>query len=178
MILRCTKKLLAVIGAELAEPAPAPAAEDWYGNLLWFDRRKCLLLTHQATLFTIFEPDISATGLRATGDLMTRLVQRELSSEGLPGVTFAVPGPEGVKLAKTADRGVLGCMNDMTNRCQFVIAESGGLARTDVAELNRSLRRNITSARGYVPPIELAAGRTGNSRSRLGRLRPGGPFSS
>ncbi len=55
MILRCTNKLLAVIGAPLADPAPAPDAEDWYANLLWSDRRKCLLLTHSGTLFTIFE---------------------------------------------------------------------------------------------------------------------------
>jgi Domain of unknown function (DUF6933) len=46
VILRCTNKLLAVIGAPLADPAPAPDAEDWYANLLWSDRRKCLLLTH------------------------------------------------------------------------------------------------------------------------------------
>jgi hypothetical protein len=47
--LRCTKKLLAVIKpGELA--AEAPDGEDWYANLLWFDGRKCLLLTHAATL--------------------------------------------------------------------------------------------------------------------------------
>lgn len=47
VILRCTSKLLAVIGpAIVAKPAPAPDGEDWYANLLWFDRRKCLLLTH------------------------------------------------------------------------------------------------------------------------------------
>jgi hypothetical protein len=45
VILRCTRKLLAVIRLPVADPAPAPDAEDWYANLLWFDRRKCLLLT-------------------------------------------------------------------------------------------------------------------------------------
>ena len=50
-------------------------------------------------------------------------------------------------------------MNDMAFRCEHVIADAGGLARTDLAELNRSLRRNINSARGYRPPIELAAKR-------------------
>ena len=45
MILRCTKKLLDVIGArQLADRAPD--GEDWYANLRWFDGRKCLLLTH------------------------------------------------------------------------------------------------------------------------------------
>ncbi len=69
VILRCTKKLLAVLGAgHAAEPGPAPDSADWYANLLWFDRRKCLLLTHTATLFSIFEADVRAADLRATAD--------------------------------------------------------------------------------------------------------------
>ena len=36
--------LLAVMGLPVADSAPAPDPEDWYANLLWFDRRKCLLL--------------------------------------------------------------------------------------------------------------------------------------
>ena len=64
-----------------------------------------------------------------------------------------------VLLAKTADRSVLGCMNDMAFMCEHAIAEAGGLARTDLAKLNMSLRRNINSARGYCPPIELTARR-------------------
>ena len=44
VILRCTKKLLAVLGAgRVAEPGPVPDAGDWYANLLWSGRRKCLL---------------------------------------------------------------------------------------------------------------------------------------
>ena len=89
VILRCTKKLLAIIGLALtAEPAPAPDPEDWYANLLWFDRRKCLLLTHSVTLFSIFEPDVRPSGLRATRHLVTRLIDRELRREKLPSSTF------------------------------------------------------------------------------------------
>jgi len=170
VILRCTKKLLAVIGPSLlAEPAPAPDAEDWYANLLWSGRRKCLLMTHAATLFTIFEPDVSAAGLRATDQLVTRLIGRELLSESLPPDTFADLEPGKVVLARTADRSVLGCMNDMAFHCEVVIADSGGLAHTDLAELNQSLRRNINSARGYHPPIELTIERLDTRRGRRAR---------
>lgn len=165
MILRCTKKLLAIIGPKLvAEPAPTPDAEDWYANLLWFDRRKCLLLTHSATLFTIFEPDVTAASLRATDRLVTGLIERELAREALPKATFISPEPVHVLLAKTADRSVLGCMNDMALRCEFAIAGYGSLHDTDIGELNRSLRGNINSARGYRPPIELAMERASPAR--------------
>lgn len=160
VILRCTRKLLAVIGTALAaKPAPTPDAEDWYANLLWFDRRKCLLLTHAATLFSIFEANVSAPDLRATGPLVTRLIERELACEGLPSTVFTGLEPRDLILAKTADHSVLGCMNDMAFRCQYAIAEADGLMSTDLGALNRSLRRNINSARGYHLPIELAARR-------------------
>jgi hypothetical protein len=48
---------------------------------------------------------------------------------------------------------------DMAFMCEHAIAGAGGLARTGLAGLNRALRRNINSARGYCPPIELAARR-------------------
>ncbi len=46
-----------------APKAKDPEDEDWYANLLVLDRRKCLLLTHAGTLFTIFEPDVRASDL-------------------------------------------------------------------------------------------------------------------
>ena len=85
------------------------------------------------------------------------LIGRELRREELPAGTFGDLEQQEVLLAKTADRSVLGCMNDMAFRCEHAIGKAGGLARTDLAELNQALRRNIHSARGYCPPIELAA---------------------
>ena len=93
------------------------------------------------------------------GRLVTRLISRELLSEQLPADTFGRPDPADVSLAKTADRSVLGCMNDMAFMCETVTTRSGGLASTDIADLNQALRRNINSARGYQPPIELTAER-------------------
>lgn len=158
MILRCTNKLLAVI-KPVRLAAPAPDGEDWYANLLWLGGRKCLLLTHAATLFTIFEPDVRAAGLRDPGRLLARLIRRELEREHLPPDTFGALEPGELVLAKTSDRSVLGCMNDMAVMCEVVVDRSGGLASTDVAGLNQSLQRNINSARGYIPPIELATQR-------------------
>ncbi len=82
--MRCTKKLPAVLGAgHTAGPGPAPDAGDWYASLLWFDRRRCLLLTHAATLFSVFEADVRAVDVRATRRLVTELAERELRREGL-----------------------------------------------------------------------------------------------
>ena len=159
MILRCTKKLLTVIRPQQQLTDCTPDGEDWYANLLWLNGRKCLLLTHAATLFTVFEPDVRVAELRDAGRLVTGLISRELLREQLPVDTFRIADPASVALAKTADRSVLGCMNDMAFMCEAAATRSGGLAATDIADLNRALRRNINSARDYQPPIELATQR-------------------
>ena len=154
MILRCTKKLLDVIRPEhLVSPEPDP--EDWYANLLVIDGRKCLLLTHAESLFTIFEPDVRAAQLRATQQLVTQLIERELLSEGLPPSAFGNLENQVLGIAKTADRRVLGCMNDMALHCEYSVAVAGSLVMLDLRSLNHHLHRNINSSRNYQRPIDV-----------------------
>ena len=120
------------------QPAPAPDIEDWYANLLWIDGRKNLLLTHTATLFTIFQPDIRAADLRRTHMLLCALIDRELTSEQLPAHTFGESTSEPLLLAATADRSVLGAMSDMAHACKHTIHQQGGLAHTNIPALNHS----------------------------------------
>ena len=89
MVLRCTKKLLDVVRPGQVA-TPEPDSDDWYANLLFFERRKCLLLTHADTLFTIFVPDVRAAELRLTQRLVAGLIERELLAEALPPATFGV----------------------------------------------------------------------------------------
>jgi hypothetical protein len=53
-----------------------------------------LLLTHSATLFSVFEADVHAADLRATHSLLTRLIGRELHRENLPTATFPTGRPD------------------------------------------------------------------------------------
>lgn len=148
--------------AGLAGDAPSP--EDWYANLLWLDGRKCLLLTHAATLFTVFEPDVRAAGLRDTRTTVTGLIARELAREGLPANTFGEI--KAVTVAKTADRTILGCMNDMAHLSEAIVYQAGGLEAADLAGINQALRRNILSSRAYRQPIELVTERLAAARFR------------
>jgi hypothetical protein len=127
--------------------APTPGAEDWCANLLWFARRKCLLLTHAGTLFTIFEADLRAASLRAAHGLVTGLIEREPGREGLPPSTFGNLRSQQLILARTVDRSVLGCMKGMAFHCEVAISDAGGLRHCDLGELNQALHRsNISTA--------------------------------
>jgi hypothetical protein len=71
----------------------------------------------------------------------------------------------GLRLA--ADRSVVGCMTDMANQCTAVARMAGGVASANIADINRALRRNINSARGYAHPIELVTQRLDAASRRL-----------
>jgi hypothetical protein len=166
MIVRCTAKARALLDArQLAEPEPSD--DDWYVNLLWFDRRKCLLLAHVGTLFPVFVPDVRKADLTPVDLWLGNVVRRALGAEGLPGhVLGDLSAP--VELAKTVSRQMLGFMNEMARFAEYAIADAGGLARCDVEELNREQRRMLHNRDGdYVRPIELARLRQrGSSNSR------------
>ena len=150
-------QLLSIVG-QPSSTAYAPAATDWYANLLWIERRKCLVVTHAGTLFSVFVPDVQAANLRPIGRLVVPLLQAELVGDGLlPDALGALRAKE-VVLARTADRSVLGSMNDMALMIESSVWADGGLRTCNVTELNRHLRRHISGARGYKPPIELARG--------------------
>ena len=60
-----------------------------------------------------------------------------------------------MKFQKTDNRSVLGSMNDQKLQLEYLIFAEGGLARTDIYELNQNLNRNILSAIGYKHPIKM-----------------------
>ena len=47
------------------------------------ERRKCLLITHAATLFSVFAPDVRAAQLRPVGSYVVERIVSQLSAEGL-----------------------------------------------------------------------------------------------
>src|SRR6266511_3701164 len=74
MIVRCTNKLLQLLEARAASLVQAPPTEDdWYANLLWLDRRKCLLLTHDGTLFSVVTADMHKRDLQPFGVYLVRI---------------------------------------------------------------------------------------------------------
>lgn len=154
--MRCTGKVLALL--RTPKPAPVEAStQDWYANLLWIERRKCLLITHTATLFSVFIPDVRAAQLRPPGPLVVARIHDALSAENLPTTALGRLDAQHVTVALTANRQILGTMNDHAGFIEHVITADGGMARYDLDTLHHSLHRAINSVTGYIPPIELVS---------------------
>jgi hypothetical protein len=167
VVLRCTRRACDLLRVQLAPDIP-PADDDWYLNVLWIDRRKCLLFMHATTLFSVFAADVRAADVRPIGAYAVRVLQAGLSAEALPLDCLGTLDPVDVRPAKTASRSVLGVMNDLAHLSRYQVARAGGLPRTDVAELNRFLRRTPHARDGYVWPLDLVTARL------AGRSAPGG----
>ncbi len=162
MVLRCTAKMLSLLGTRPRDLVTIePSDEDWYANLLWLDRRKCLLLAHAGTLFSVFVPNIRKADLMPIGPSLVPLIHEELEAESVPRDRLGALDSRTIALAKTESRTVLGYMNEMARFCEYAVDDAGGLARSDARELNRELRRELHLSRrppGYFVPIELAGG--------------------
>lgn len=165
MVIRCTRKLLDLLRP--AEPLAdlSPSDDDWYANLLWIDRRKCLLLTHAGTLFAIFRPDVRKPELRPFGKYVVEAVEAALLDEGLPADTFGRFDAAVIRLARTADRRTLGFMNEMAFQIRWQAEDAGGLEHCDPRRINRWLRRALASKDGYSKPLELVARWTESSET-------------
>src|SRR6266487_1354658 len=137
----------------------SPTEDDWYLNLLWIERQKCILFTQADTLFAIFRANVRRADLRPIGNYLVAAVESELRAENLPTDTFSQLEPDTVQLAKTASRSTLGYMNEMAFELRYLIADAGGLGQRDIDVLNHGLRRTLRNRGEYVRPIELAARR-------------------
>jgi hypothetical protein len=153
VLLRCTGKVLKLLRESPA--ASESSGEEWYANLLWIEGRKCLLLTHVRTLFSVFIRNVAVSQLRAIGPFVVSSIQTALAAEGQRLDTFGDLGTETVSVAKTADRHIIGTMNDQAFTACHVIANAGGLAHCEAEDINRVLHRTINGVTGYARSIEL-----------------------
>ena len=156
MIVRCTKKMLDLLGGRSVAVGEFPATDDdWYLDLIWFDRRKCLLLVHAGTLFPVFRADVRSPRLRPPGHNPVPAVQAELATERLPLDMFGPLQPDDVHVARTASRSILGFMNQMTHEVRYQVMRADDVRNCDIDALKRQLRRTLRNHGGYVRPIDL-----------------------
>ncbi len=73
MVVRCTGKLLNLLGGQsVALVDSPPSTDDWYANLLWVDQRKCLLVAHAGTLFALIATYAAASTLELVHEGLQR----------------------------------------------------------------------------------------------------------
>jgi hypothetical protein len=88
----------------IRSPRRRPASpDDWYANVFWVQRRKCLLVTHAETLFCVFTPAVRAASPGPLHAFVAALIARQLAAEGFPAGAPGRLDSGQASIAKTAD---------------------------------------------------------------------------
>lgn len=148
-ILRCTQKLLTELKTK---PSDGTISSDelgrWHANLLRIDQRRCILFTHDATLFSLLAPGLKKAQFEYFREAFGQNLFKNLLRENFPQnqIEIVLDEHREIIIAKTNNRSVLGSMNDPAFQLKYRIAEMGGLVNVDLVELNHNLNRIPMSA--------------------------------
>jgi hypothetical protein len=164
-LIRCTKKLQKEMGLKpsdlCAEEPRFSYLGPWHANLIYINRRKCVLFVNDRTLFNFIVPDVSRENIRDLENLFTSYLSCILADEGLAEADRARILSEYDELcfANTSSKSVLGSMNDLAFHYKYSILESGGVHSTAVPGIIHRLNRMPMSAIKEVFPIEALKAR-------------------
>ncbi|MBI5374231.1 MAG: hypothetical protein HZA77_02280 [Candidatus Schekmanbacteria bacterium] len=147
MIIKCTQKLLRQlkVNSETAiEPSDSTSKlGDWYANLLYIERKKCLLFTNEKTLFSFFMPCVNKEGFMILPKLFTATLTAVLQEEKIDDniINEIISEIGDIRYGKTSNRSVLGSMNDIAYHYKVRIFDGGGLFYCDLSDIIRRLNR-------------------------------------
>jgi hypothetical protein len=159
-ILHCTKKLLNELEASPSESmAPDHSSGflgPWHANLIRIERRKCLLLTNDRTLYSVLIPGVKKNDLDNFRELFVLHLKMNLEKEGFgPADVYKALEEYGeIAIAPTTSRSVLGSMNDLADQADFLVRRAGGLEKGDILAINMMLNRIPMGAIKYYYAID------------------------
>ena len=154
----CTHKL----SKELRIKPSSPQSENiglgnLYANLLSIDRRKCVLFTHEQTLYSLLVPNLKKPEFLHLDDIFVQALFKQLRVEmftqgQIESVLEEYDGK--IMYAKTENKSVLGSMNDLAFHIKEVQFQEG-LANADMILLVRKVNGIPFKAIGFKYPETL-----------------------
>ncbi len=124
-VLRCTQKLLTELKTKPSEEVTSfYVLGIWHANLLRIDRRKCILFTHDSTLFSFFVPGLKKPHFENFTEFFRQNLFKNLLRENFlqNQIEIVLDNHREIIIAKTNNRSVLGSMNDLAFQLKYRIA--------------------------------------------------------
>ena len=156
--LRCTQKLLNTLGIQKAliqSEGQSVILGDWYANLLIISRQTALLFTNEPTLYSFAVLGVKKAALPTITTLFVESLKLNLAHEDIPAyvVDRLVADYRNLSLAGTANRSVLGSMNDLANLLEHYVRDTE--MASDVRQINRELNRTPHKPLGWKSAIDV-----------------------
>lgn len=169
--LRCTRKLLKRLGARPSSEAITPTTllGDWYANLLYRRPQQLVLAMNERSLLCVLVPAVPVDRL---GKRLRDAVADLLVEIGVPSplVAAEMQAMEPMAVGATANRAVLGCMNDAV--VQLDADPAGHAGQAALRDVALRLAENIYSLTDHQMP-RLKALELFGATTDLRRLREG-----
>lgn len=158
--LRCTQKLLKAIGSRSVYPVEHSRSAllgDWYANLLVIARQNALLFTNEATLYSFAVLGVRKPGLASLSSIFVEHLRRNLAYEDMPPyvINTLIAEYRNLGIAETANRSVLGSMNDLADLLEHYVQDAGGSGAGDVRQINQQLNRSPHKPLGWKSAIDV-----------------------
>lgn len=151
MILQATKKLLDFMGEKpQVLDTQSNLLASWHGNIFNIGRRKCLLITHTQSLYSIFFYGITKKDLPLLLEMMRDRVVELMRQDNftLQELSMMRESFADINYTKTSSRSVLGSMNDMKNMLEWYDMSE------DEISLAKRINRTPYKIGDYVYPKE------------------------
>ncbi len=156
-LIRCTQKLLKELKVKPLESDPKVGLiGSWHANLLHIDHRKCVLITNDTTLYSVFIAGLRKPDFKIFPEVFCQALFKNLRCDNFSQqqIEMILEELREIEIGKSNNRSVLGSMNDLVFIIKYSINRVGGLDSTDLAELNWDINRNRLSAIGYGHAVE------------------------
>jgi len=159
-LIRCTKKLQKEMGlkkSDLSGSEPKLSfLGPWHANLIYIDRRKCILLVNDKTLFNFIIPDVSRAQIQKLDKLFKGYFECVLSEEGFGTADKEriMTEYQEIEYSNTNSKSVLGSMNDLAFNYKYLILSEGGVHSSALPGIIKELNRMTMRAIEYRFPIE------------------------
>jgi hypothetical protein len=163
-LIRCTKKLQKEMGLtkyQLINEEPTFSyLGSWHANLIYIDRRKCILFANDKTLFNFIVPDVNRAQIKQLSALFVSSLGCVLAGEHLPELMRQKILNEytNIGYANTNSKTVLGSMNDLAYHYEVNIFETGGVHSSAVPGIIKQLNHMPMGAIGYKLSIDALKG--------------------
>jgi hypothetical protein len=149
---------MGLAAGSVAEPiaTPTETLAEWYADLVRVETKKIIVFTHAKTLFTLVALDVHRHEIRALAQLLLARLQAVLTHlEGSQSEEKVIAQMErGCTYAPTADRRVLGSMNELIRSLKLYLEEKGGIESSDAVELSLRLSEILLGAIDYDKPVD------------------------
>lgn len=159
--LRCTRKLLKLLGGVTTEdpPAPTSALGNWYANVIPTVAGELIVFANERTLLSVALPIRILN--ESWGTLAPHFVKRVYNLLRMIGVPAHIAAREidemkEIEFAKTASRSILGSLNEISLHYQMAAKRDIGRRPLNLSEEEFNLSQDLHTPLDYEYPSDIA----------------------